>query len=96
MNCSSLFQFFKDHWDGPVAALVFLAFVMTMPLRLPWPLNKVDAFNWSWEWIHDALNVFVSMRGGGKIPPPQVTPPTGDSNAHAPKNGEAEESGSRK
>jgi hypothetical protein len=47
---------------GPgVAGLLFLAFVNTMPARLPYSWGELPA--WLYQWLHDGLKTFTSMRG---------------------------------
>jgi hypothetical protein len=54
-------QFIQDH--AAVLSLLALAFICTMREQLPSPFNRIGAFNWLYGWLHDALKVFISLRG---------------------------------
>lgn len=49
-----------------VLSLLALSFIVSMQEALPSPFNKVEAFNWCYAWIREALLRFVNMRTPGK------------------------------
>ena len=60
MIASAITDFISKHSE--FAMLMALAFVMTMRAKLPWPLNRVEIFNWCYEWLHDAMRAFANSR----------------------------------
>lgn len=63
-----------------VIGLLALAFVVTMPAALPWPLSRCEPLEWVWEWVRDGLKAFVSFRS--PLPPGKSTSVT-DTRIHS-------------
>lgn len=61
MNWNWIGEFASKHAEG--LGLLTLAMAVTMRPKLPWPFNRVELFEWFYEWIRDGLLTFVSMRG---------------------------------
>ena len=84
MDLASVSTFVNKHSEG--LALLALAFVVTMRDGLPYPFNKVDALNWLYAWLHDALKTLANMRAAGaptvqrppEAKPDGVIPPVGE------------------
>lgn len=60
-----------------VIGLLGLAFIITMPPRLPVPFCNAAPLEWLWEWCHNGLKAFVSFRQptGSEVPPASPAPP---------------------
>ena len=84
MDLASVSGFVAAHREG--LAFAALAFATTMRDSLPWPLNKVDFFNWLYAWSHDAIKTMVNLRSGSaptvqrppEAKPDGVIPPVGE------------------
>ena len=55
--------FLRRHEE--ILSLYAYMLVVTMRPKLPWPFNKVDCFNWIYEWQREALvSLFTKLRPG--------------------------------
>ncbi len=44
-------------------ALFSMSAIVTMRKTLPWPFSRVEALEWSYEWLRDALMTLLSLKG---------------------------------
>jgi hypothetical protein len=48
--------------------LLFLAFIVNMPEKLPAPIDRVVFLTWVYDWLHRSLKTFVSFRAPSATP----------------------------
>jgi hypothetical protein len=65
-------QILETH--AAVASLFGLAVIVSMPEKLPAPLDRVAVLCWLYAWVHDALKTFVSFRSPRPVPPQTEQP----------------------
>ena len=61
MDWHTLQAFAQEHKES--LTLFAMAAIVTMRKTLPWPFCKVDALEWSYEWLRDALATLLSLKG---------------------------------
>lgn len=61
MNWVPVQEFVSHHKE--FLELFGLASAVTMRKTLPWPFNKIEILEWSYEWLRDALLTLVSLKG---------------------------------
>ncbi len=73
-----IWQFLTIHKE--MLVLFALALIVTMHDKLPAPFSKVEWMEWSYEWLHNALVTFVSLRttDKSKLEVSKTTDPAGN------------------
>lgn len=61
MTWATVANFLHEHREG--IALFAMAMAVSMHEKLPWPFVKIEALEWSYEWVRKGILTFISMRG---------------------------------
>jgi len=61
MNWGPVIAFASRHKDG--LELFAIAGAVTMRKTLPWPFNRIEPLEWSYEWFREAVLTLISLRG---------------------------------
>jgi hypothetical protein len=61
MYLQALADFADRHKEG--LGLLGISAVVTMRPKLPWPFCRVEALEWCYEWMREALLTLLSFKG---------------------------------